>query len=383
MNKKFALIFLLLLGLPALAQAQIGKRVKLIAGTPEDRALAEATAATDPAKKVELLNKYVETFAGSDAALFGFEALLAHYAEAKDYARAYEYGEKMLALDPENFNAASVLMRLAQEQGNTAKMFDYGWRIGALLARYKASPMPEDVPSPQEWDRIKEKNLTEAAEQIQFVQYTLFSAAYQTPDPAARASLLEKFSGAFPDSPYASTAQQLVAAAYQQAQNYPKMLEFAGGVLARDANNTGMLLLLADYYSERGQELDKAEEYAKRALDLLGKAAKPDNLTDEQWAQQKSVQQGLAQSSLGQVYINKNLLPQAEAAFRAAGPLLKSDVNTYGRNQYRLGFTLARAKKTAEARTVLTEVVAMKCPYSPLAQETLDKLGAGPPKKRR
>jgi hypothetical protein len=50
-----------------------------------------------------------------------------------------------------------------------------------------------------------------------------------------------------------------------------------------------MLLLLADYYSEKGEQLDKAESYAKKAVSLLGTAKKPDGFTDEQWKQQSGL----------------------------------------------------------------------------------------------
>ena len=114
-----------------------------------------------------------------------------------------------------------------------------------------------------------------------------------------------------------------------------------------------MLLLLADNWSENGQQLDKAAADAKKALDLLGKSQKPDNVPDDQWQKQVSIQKGLAYSALGQVYVNNNQNAQAVDAFKQASPLLKSDAFSYGRNLYRLGFTLAKMQRTAEARTVL------------------------------
>ncbi len=86
-----------------------------------------------------------------------------------------------------------------------------------------------------------------------------------------------------------------------------------------------MLLFLSDYYSEKGEQLDKAEAYAKKAITLLGAAQKPEGVTDEQWQQQISLQKGLALSALGQVNIQKKDNAQAVENFRAAAPLLKSD----------------------------------------------------------
>ena len=132
-----------------------------------------------------------------------------------------------------------------------------------------------------------------------YVQQLLFNAGYQTQDPNKRAAYLVRFAQMFPDSQYADQAMGVAAASYQQAQNAPKMLETANGLLAKDPNNIGMLLLIADYYSEKGEQLDKAEASAKKAITALDAAKKPDGVTDEQWQQQNGLQKGLALSALG------------------------------------------------------------------------------------
>ena len=73
-----------------------------------------------------------------------------------------------------------------------------------------------------------------------------------------------RFAQMFPDSPYADQAMGVAAASYRQTQNTPKMLEVANGLLAKDPGNLGMLILLADYYSEKGEQLDKAETTRKK-----------------------------------------------------------------------------------------------------------------------
>jgi tetratricopeptide (TPR) repeat protein len=175
----------------------------------------------------------------------------------------------------------------------------------------------------------------------------------------------------FPDSPYASQALGVAAASYQQSQNTPKMLDTANGILAKDPNNLGMLILLADYYSEKGEQLDKAETYAKKAISALETAKKPDGATDEQWQQQTGLQKGLALSALGQVNIQKKNNSQAVENLKTAGPLLKPDANSYARNQYRLGFALLNLKKVPEAKAALTDAASVDSPYKAPAQAKL------------
>jgi tetratricopeptide (TPR) repeat protein len=174
----------------------------------------------------------------------------------------------------------------------------------------------------------------------------------------------------------------VAATAYLQAQNVPKMLEVANGLLAKDPNNLGMLLVLSDYYCDKPDQFAKAEPYAKKAISVLDSAPKPEGLTDEQWAQQKALQKGLALSSLGQVNIEKKDNAQAVENLKAAAPLLKADDASYGRNQYRLGFALANLKKTAEAKEAFTKAASVNGPYKALAQDKL-KSAAGPTTARK
>lgn len=359
--------------------AQIGKTVSVAAGTDEDKALTEIYGAPDGPAKIALLEKFMADFGKGDLELLGDQLLVQSYLSQKNYARVYEYGDKVLKLDPDNFSTVVNMMHAADEQGDTPKMFTLGEKAAAIIARYKATPAPEGSTAGQ-WSAQKEQNLKDAQPDIEYVERTLFNTAYKTKDAAARAALYERYATVFPDSPYTSMAREQIAFAYQQAQLTSKMVDAAQNALVTDPVDISMLVLLADYWSDNNQQLDKAAANAQKALALLAKAQKPDNMTEEQWQRQTVLQKGLAYSSLGQVYLNKTQNPQALDAFKQASPLLKSDTFSYARNLYRLGFTLAKMQRTAEARVVLTEAVSFNTPYKSRAQETLDKIG-GPTKK--
>jgi len=225
------------------------------------------------------------------------------------------------------------------------------------------------------WQQQQAGVLKSAQSDLDYVELALFNAAYKLSEPKAKAAYMERFATMFPDSPYAKNAREQVAFAYEQAQNFPKMMDAAQAVLKADPANIDVLLLLSDYWSERGQQLDAALADAQKALDAIAKAKKPDAVADDDWQQQTSVQKGLAYTALGQIYVNKEQNPQAVAAFRQAGPLLKSNPTNYARNQYRLGFTLAKMQKIPEARAALTEAASIDSPYRALAQQTLAKIG--------
>jgi len=371
-NSALLIGFLLAVSTPA-AFGQMGKTVIVQAGTPEGSALAKINDTGDTAEKLSLIEKFAEEFGKGDLEFLADDLFVNYYLSVKNYDKAMEYGEKLWALDPGNFQNGMNLVRAAQEKGDAARLITYGEKTGAIVARYKGQPAPagEEAGS---WEETKKRTLEDAKDSIAYIEQVVFAAAYQSKDPSTRAASLIRFANAFPDSARASQAMAIAAASYQQAQQYPKMLEVANGILTKDPNDVSMMILLADYYSEKGEQLDKAESYAKKAVDLLGAAKKPESVSDEDWQKQISLQKGLALSALGQANISRKRDVQALENFRAAAPLLKPDAVTYGRNQYRLGFALLNLKRIPEARAALTEAASVDSPYRGLAQQKLSTL---------
>jgi len=364
----------------ALAQ-QIGKYVPIQAGSDVDHALNEINAATDPAQKLELIQKFADG-PGKEGnyPLLANSLFVDYYLAQKNYDKVFEYGDKLFALDPDSFQNAVNTVRAAAEKGDVEKLSVYGEKAGGIIQRYKAAPAPEGTAAAA-WEEQKARTLEANKDSYTYVQQLVFSGVYQTKDAAKRAAMLVKFAQAFPDSAYANQALGVAATAYQQAQNTPKMLEVAIGLLAKDPSDVGMLLLLSDYYGEKGEQLDRAESYARKAISTLESAKKPEGATDEQWTQQKALQKGLALSSLGQVNIEKKDNAQAVENLKAAAPLVKADDGSYARNQYRLGFALLNLKRNAEAKEAFTQAASVNSPYKPLAQDKLKGL-AGPPRRK-
>ena len=385
MPRTFFTSILVIVAMVCLAQparGQIGKPVSVPAGSPEDHALAAIAAAHTNAEKLALLDKYMAEFGKGPLAIAAEEQYVEIYTAEKQFDKAFEYADRVLATDPDSYNIAYSAFRGAQEKGDVEHEFRYGVAMAAMVARYKARG-PAAGEEPRDWEAEKKETLAGVADAMSYVSGTLFNAARGVQDPKQRAELLEKYAITFADSPYAEQAQPLVADSYRQMREYAKMTAFAQQVLEKDPNNVGMLLLLADDGSERGVNLKESEEYAHRALEAVEKEQKPAGVSDEQWTQRMAIQQGIAWTSIGQVAIQEKHETTALGAFEKAAPLLKSQAFLYARNQYRLGFALLNLKRTEEARKALTEAASLDTPYRPLAQQKLDSLGAAPARKRR
>jgi tetratricopeptide (TPR) repeat protein len=379
---KVALVLTILFYATTASTQQIGKYVPVSAGSDADRAMSEINSASDPAQKLALIDKFAAGPGQGDMAMVADELYVNYYLAQKQYDKAFEYGDKIFAIDPGNFQNAMNMIRAASEKGDVEKLLAYGERTQSILTAYKSSPAPAGVAA-DTWEQQKAHTIESNQDNIRYVQQAVYNGAYQSPEPAKRADELLHFAKIFPDSDYTLTALGVAASSYQQAQNAPKMLEVANALLAKDPKNLGMLLLVSDYYGEKGEQLDKAEAYAQKAASLADSAPRPENVAEDQWQQQVALQKGLALSTLGQVNMQKKNNPQAIQNFQAAAPLLKSNDTAYARNEYRMGFAFINLKKFPEAKAAFTEAASVNSPYKQPAMDKIKTLPASPATRRK
>lgn len=379
---KSTVVLAILLSATSISAQQIGKYVPVSAGSDADRAMTEINAAGDPAQKLALIDKFAAGPGQGDMAMVADELYVNYYMTQKQYDKAFEYGDKLFAIDPGNFQNAMNMIRAASEKGDAEKLLAYGEKTQSILAAYKASPAPSGVAA-DIWEQQKTHTLESNRDNIRYVQQAVYNGAYQTQEPAKRADELLRFAKIFPDSDYTLTALGVAASSYQQAQNAPKMLEVANALLAKDPKNLGMLLLVSDYYGEKGEQLDRAEAYAQKAATLADSAPRPENVAEDQWTQQTALQKGLALSTLGQVNLQKKNNAQAIQNFQAAAPLLKSNEIGYARNAYRMGFAFINLRKIPEAKAAFTQAASVNSPYKQPALDKIKTLPAGPATRRK
>ncbi len=185
------------LGFAMPAAAQLMHFVPVQAGTPEGNAVRDINAATDPAQKLALIDKFQTDLGSGNGAILANELYISFYMDAKNYDKVAEYAEKQLALDPHNFYAADSLFRAEDQRHDAAKLIETGERAGAIIAQYKTEQPPAGADAGG-WAAQHQQGLADQHDEIDYIQRAMLQAIYQTQAPAEKAALAERFVAALP-----------------------------------------------------------------------------------------------------------------------------------------------------------------------------------------
>jgi hypothetical protein len=171
-------------------------------------------------------------------------------------------------------------------------------------------------------------------------------------DTAQRLQTGDAFVRKFPDGPFTEAVySQMSMAAYQQ-HDFPKMEEYAAKALAINPDDVTVMVFtgwVIPHSSEAAPEqLDTAEKYEKRVLELLPAYARPAGMTDQELAAAKIQYEAQAHSGLGLVDYRRNDFPGAVAELtKATSGNAQPDPADY----FVLGSSLNRLDRFTDAAT--------------------------------
>jgi len=139
-----SLVFVLGLVFSVSASAQIK------AGSPEDKAFTAIDAETNPDAKINKLLDFEKTFPNSSVMSTVYTMLMTTYQQKGDTAKANEYGEKVLKVDPQDINALmSVSRNYAMAKQNLTTAVAYAQRAVDAVAKKKTTSPPPDYTDAQ------------------------------------------------------------------------------------------------------------------------------------------------------------------------------------------------------------------------------------------
>lgn len=365
MRKMILLLsFLLLLAAaPALAQ----KKYKVVPDSPEERALLEIQGETEAAKRIEMLDDFGKKFSSSEALPYTYQLYLAAYLQLNQLDKAIEFGEKAADADSEDIAVLVNLVRASQGMGDFARIHKWTAAAAPLVQKALAN-RPPDLDD-DDWKRRQQtlKSYTE------FLEYSLFDAATRDQSPE-KLKYIDSFAQLFPQSERQKKMPAIYALAYGQANNVPKMMEYAEKAIATEPDNESMLLLVADSYVGQRIKLNEALDLARRLQKVMDAKTKPEGVNDVDWTRYLNTYQGGARSVVGRVLMLQEKTAPAIPELQAAAKMLEGNAPSLGPVLYFLGFAYAKLLRYNEARPVLSECVKLGGQYTKPCQDTLAKL---------
>jgi tetratricopeptide (TPR) repeat protein len=160
-------------------------------------------------------------------------------------------------------------------------------------------------------------------------------------DPNKKDQLGEDFLQKYPQSRYRGVVYQGLVSGYFATQQVPKLLDAGDKEIALNPNDAPVLAVVAQTIArsfnaqspDAAQQLEKAEQYSKRAIEITPTLPKPAALNDEQFTMAKNDTLEMAHGGLGLVYIRKakfaEAIPELEQSIKADTHPQADPVNYY------------------------------------------------------
>lgn len=201
-------------------------------------------------------------------------------------------------------------------------------------------------------------------------------------DPNVKIQQAQDFLAKYPQSRYKSPVLSILTNEYLQVNQVPKAVQAGEQELEVNPNDVQVLSVLSQAMArvhdpkapDASARLEKAERYAKRAIEVTPTLPKPPQLSDELFVREKNVTLAMAHGALGLVEIRRNRFSEAIPELDQA---VKVDPDQDPVNYYLLG-------KANEASSHFDEAAAAynKCAAIQGQLQATCKAGADDAKKK-
>jgi hypothetical protein len=352
------------------ALAAFGQRHKLEevnAETPEGKLLQQALQENDSAKKAALLEQYAAQFPKSESAAWVLEQLEQYYVKANQPDRAIAAGDRLLALDPEDPEAALQCLKAAEAKNDGNLILKYSAVTFTNAQKVVSAPQPSNPEEAANW-----KQQADYARQVGvYANYALYRAALESRDPKMTIQFAETLLKQDASSEYAPKVRQPLFVAYRQAGLNDKAIALAEETLRTDQSDEDMLLAVTDHYLQAKKEPEKVHAYAAKVVEVMNAKAKPQGMSDADWTARKNLVIGLAHYMNGKLYYNEMKFGPADQELRKALPLVEGNAEIKPEVLYLLGYANYKLDRPQEAANFYRACAAIKGPLQATAAKNL------------
>jgi tetratricopeptide (TPR) repeat protein len=349
--------------------AQLGlagvKRPPVDPNTPDGKLLAQVQAENDPAKRLYLLELFSDLFPNSQLAGYIFGELQDRYRLAGKFDKALDAGTKLLALEPNNLEAACLNWRIAADLKYPALETKWIGVTGSVAENVLKTPDPE----------MSKATLDCGRSAIEALQFEDYRKAVSNVNPAERIKALDAFVKSHPQTSHSDDIEIYEFLAYRELGNQAQALAFAEKIVSHNETRQDAMLLVTDSYFKAGKDPNRVLSLAKKTIDLLNAAQKPEGVNAADWARNKS--QNLTQLNyiVGFINFQSQRWEAADQAYRevlpnVTEPRMRAEVLSS------LGWANYQMRKVSEAIKFYTECTAIPGPLQLTASKTLNSITA-------
>ena len=236
----------------------------------------------------------------------------------------------------------------------------YGGKPAAQAPAQQPSANPAPAPKPLTLDKD-----APAPAPVNAEEDAAFKAFQDSPaaDPKKKIELGEAFVLKYPQSRYLPIIYNTLTSAYVQTGQVQKMEEVGDKEIALNPNDVQVLAVLGQTIpralnsttQDPAKELDKAERYSKRAIEVTPTLPKPETLTEESFTNAKNITLAMAHSGLGLVYVRRGKYSDAIPDLEQS---VKLDPSPDPVNYYLLGLANEKASHFDDAIAAFTKCAA-------------------------
>jgi len=313
-----------------------------------------------PEKKEALLEQFAAQYPKAPSLAWVYDQLLPVYLEAKRWDKLMITAKGVLAVDPDDLNAAYAALQAAENQRDSFQNRKYA------VATWDAA----------DWNRRSEF-LTQTQG---YAESVLASEASAETSAAQKAELIHALELRNPHSKYLAAVKKNIRV-HEEATDPAQAFMAAERGLATDPNNEDYLMVVANHYLNREQEMDRVLTYALRVLDVLERKARPESVSPEAWQQKKIKYLGGANWIAGVVYGKQGRYGLSDKYLRASLSNIQSDQQLLaaayfylGYDNYALAGQLRDRGRAIESAKFSRLCLAIEGPFQPLAQKNLEVL---------
>ena len=342
-----------------------GTKQSIDPNTPEGRLFAKIQAESDLNKRLDLLELYPELFPNSPGVQYAYAELQARYHQGGKFVKALAAGSNALISNPNDLAAACLNWRIAADMKDATLTDVWMKQAGYVAEKTSKNPDPD-------WSQATRDCGATARQAIEQQEY---KDAFNTKNPAERIKQLEAFMVRHPQTSHASDIEITIFLAYREQGDAAKALAAAEKLVAHNDTREDAMLLVAESYFKAGRDPNTVVSLSKKAMDRVNKAEKPANLSDAEWARNKTAELTQANYMIGSVSFQAEKWEAADQAYRAALPNL-TDPRFRAEVLNSLGWANYKLKNVSDAIKFYIDCTNIPGPFQLSASKTLNTITA-------